>query len=164
MNERRIHQIFEVSVILKGAHALVEVIGGILLYVVSTSTINNWVNTLTQEELVEDPHDLVANWLRHTAHHLSVGTETFYSIYLLTHGLVKVFLVTGLLMNKLWAYPTSLTVLFGFIAYQIYRYTYTHSVGLILLTFFDVFIIVLIWHEWRILRGKRSISLGADSR
>ena len=163
IDERRIHQIFEISVILKGVHALIECAGGILLYMLSTNTIVAWVNALTQEELIEDPHDLIANWLRHTAHHLSVGTETFYSVYLLTHGLVKVFLVAGLLMNKLWAYPTSLVVLVGFIAYQLYRYTFTHSVGLILLTFFDVFIIFLIWHEWRVLRGRLASSTDADA-
>jgi uncharacterized membrane protein len=38
MNERRVHQIFEISVLLKGAHALIECIGGLLLAFVSTST------------------------------------------------------------------------------------------------------------------------------
>ncbi len=39
MNERRVHQIFEISVLLKGAHALIECIGGLVLAFVSTSTI-----------------------------------------------------------------------------------------------------------------------------
>jgi uncharacterized membrane protein len=39
-----------------------------------------------------------------------------------------------------------------FIAYQVYRYTYTHSVGLVLLTVFDLFVMVLIWHEYRLVR------------
>src|SRR6266568_9460961 len=55
MNERRIHQIFEVSVLLKGAHALIECIGGLVLTFVSTRTITSLVNSLTQEELIEDP-------------------------------------------------------------------------------------------------------------
>lgn len=154
MDEHRIHQIFTISVILKGIHALIECIGGIALYLVSTRTIVDWVNKLTQEELIQDPHDLIANWLRSTAHHLSVGTTAFYSAYLLSHGLVKILLVAGLLRNKLWAYPVSLLVLIAFIAYQLYRYAYTHSIGLLLLTFFDVFIILLIGHEWRILRDR----------
>ena len=154
MDENRIHQIFTISVILKGIHALIECLGGIALYLVSTHTIIDWVNRLTQEELIEDPHDLVANWLRNTAHHLSIGTTTFYSAYLLSHGLVKVLLVVGLLKNKLWAYPSSLIVLVAFIIYQLYRYSFTHSIGLILLTFFDAFVILLIWHEWRMVRRR----------
>jgi uncharacterized membrane protein len=61
-------------------------------------------------------------------------------------------LVIGLLMNRLWAYPASLAVLGLFIAYQLYRYSYTHGFGLIVLTVFDIFVIGLIWHEYRLIR------------
>lgn len=152
MNERRIHQIFQVSVLLKGAHALVECVGGIFLYFVTTAEVATWVNRLTQEELVEDPKDFIANQLMAMAQHLSVGTKSFYAFYLLTHGLVKILLVAGLLTNRLWAYPASLVTLGLFIVYQAYRYSYTHSFGLIVLSIFDIFVILLIWHEWRILR------------
>ena len=60
MNERRIHKIFEISVLLKGAHALIECVGGLVLAFVSTSAIVSLVNTLTQEELIEDPNDFAA--------------------------------------------------------------------------------------------------------
>lgn len=156
MNERRIHRIFEISIALKGLHALVECLGGIMLYLVSTATIAGWVEVLTQEELIEDPRDLVANTLLDAAQHLSVGTETFYAFYLLSHGLVKVLLVVGLLKEKLWAYPASLVVLAAFVAYQFYRYSFTHSLGLIVLSVFDVFVMVLVWHEWRLLRRYRA--------
>jgi uncharacterized membrane protein len=140
-------------VILKGLHALIESAGGGAHYFISTQTIAHWVALMTQEELTEDPHDFVATHLLSAAQHLSVGAETFYAFYLLSHGLVKVFLVAGLLKEKLWAYPTSLVVLGAFIAYQGYRYTHTHSIGLIVLTVFDLVVIGLVWHEWRILRG-----------
>ena len=152
---RRIHRIFVISVLLKGVDALIECIGGIALYLVTTHKIVEWVNALTQQELVEDPRDFVATHLLDLAHHLSVGTKTFYALYLLSHGLVKVALVAGLLRNRLWAYPTSLVTLGAFIVYQLYRYSYTQSLGLILLTAFDVVVMVLIWHEWRYLRRHR---------
>lgn len=139
--------------VLKGLHALLECFGGIALYLVGTDTIVRWVDLLTQEELSEDPRDFVATHLLSWAQHLSVGTQSFYAFYLLSHGLVKVCLVAGLLKEKLWAYPTSLAALAGFIAYQLYRYSYTHSPGLIALTLLDLVIIVLVWHEWRILRA-----------
>lgn len=53
MNERRIHQIFEISILLKGAHALIECIGGVVPYLVSTDVIVRLVNRVTQEELIE---------------------------------------------------------------------------------------------------------------
>jgi uncharacterized membrane protein len=155
MNERRIHQIFEVSVLLKGAHALVECIGGLVLALASTASIGGLVNRLTQEELIEDPTDLIATHLLSMAQGFSVSTKNFYAFYLLSHGIVKLALVVGLLRNKLWAYPASLTALGLFILYQIYRFVYTQSVGLIVLTVFDLIIMVLIWHEYGLMRHHR---------
>jgi uncharacterized membrane protein len=152
MDERRIHQVFEVSILLKGAHALIECIGGLALAIVSTSTISRLVNMVTQEELTEDPHDVIATHLLAAAQNFSIETKHFYAFYLLSHGIVKMVLVAGLLRNKLWAYPASLVVLGAFIAYQIYRYTYTQEFGLIALTVFDSIVMALIWHEYRLVR------------
>jgi len=152
MNERRIHQIFEISVLLKGAHALIECVSGLVLAFVSTSTILKLVNVLTQDELIEDPKDFVATHLLSQAQNFTVSAQRFYVFYLLSHGVIKAFLVIGLLRNKLWAYPVSLVVLGLFIAYQLYRFSYTHGVGLIVLTVFDFIVIGLIWHEYGLVR------------
>ena len=157
MKEQRIHQIFEVSVLLKGAHALIECLGGIALAFISTHTIADLANGLTQDELIEDPHDLVATHLLAWAQNFSVGTKTFYAFYLLSHGAVKIFLVVGLLRGKLWSYPASLIVLGLFIVYQLYRFSYTHGAGLVVFTVFDVFVMGLIWHEYRLVRRHLSI-------
>ena len=152
MNERRIHRIFQVSVLLKGAHALIECLGGIALALVSTSSIANFVNAITQDELIKDPNDFVATHLLTMAQNFSVQTQHFYAFYLLSHGLVKVALVVGLLKEKLWAYPASLIVLTFFVLYQLYRFSYTHGLGLIFLTLFDIVVMGLIWHEYGLMR------------
>ncbi|MDI7774766.1 DUF2127 domain-containing protein [Asticcacaulis sp. EMRT-3] len=152
MNEIRIRQIFNISLILKGIHALVECAGGIVLAVVSTKAIALFVNNITQEELVEDPKDFVATHLLAIAHNFSINTKTFYAIYLFAHGIVNLALVVGLFKGKLWSYPASLIILMLLIAYQLYRYSYTHGLGLILLTIFDILIVVIIWHEYRLAR------------
>ena len=152
MNERRIHEIFEISVLLKGVHALIECIGGLALVFVSTGAITGLVDTLTQEKLIENPNDFVATHLIHLMQDFTVGTQRFYAFYLLSHGIIKGFLVVGLLRNKLWAYPASLVCLGLFIVYQLYRYSYTHGAGLITLSIFDTFLMGLIWHEYRLLR------------
>ena len=152
MQERSIHQIFQVSILLKGAHAVVECIGGVALAVTSTDAIRALVDRLTQDELLHDHSDFVANQLLAWAQTFSVQTHDFYAFYLLSHGVVKLALVVGLLLGRLWAYPASLAVLGLFIAYQLYRYSYTHSLGLIVLTIFDLVVIALIWHEYRLVR------------
>jgi uncharacterized membrane protein len=152
LDERRIHQVFKLSLFLKGAHALIECLGGVALALVSTDAIASLVGTLTQEELLEDPRDFLATHLVEFAAHFSVSSQHFYAFYLLSHGLVKIALVVGLLRNRLWAYPASLVVMSLFIVYQLYRYSYTHSAALIVLSVFDVVVIGLIWHEYRLVR------------
>ena len=154
MDEQRIHKVFKISVLLKGAHALIEIVGGIALYLVSTATIHEWVNFLTQDELHEDPNDFIASKFLDFAQNFSISSKAFFAFYLLSHGAIKLLLVAGLLREKLWSYPASLAALTLFILYQLYRYSYTQSFGLIVLTIFDVFVIVLIWHEYKLVRHR----------
>ena len=158
MNERIIHRIFEASVILKALHAVIECVGGAALYLVTTSEIQQTVRWMTQSELVEDPQDVIATHLLALAQSFSVDSKSFYAFYLLSHGIVKLVLAAGLLANRLWAYPASLAALVLFIVYQLYRYSYTASLGLLALTVFDVLLIWLVWHEYRLVRKHLPLS------
>lgn len=148
--------LFRYSVLLKGLDAVLEIVGGIALWFISPEFIVRLTALLTRGELSEDPRDLVSNYLRHAANRLSLGGEHFIAIYLLGHGVVKLFVVVALLRNKLWGYPLSIIVFGGFIVYQVYRYTLTHSLGLIALTIFDLIVIVLIWLEYRAVKQHRA--------
>jgi uncharacterized membrane protein len=152
MQERRVHQIFVVSVLFKGMHALIEIVGGLALYLTSTATILAWMNRFSQGELIEDPNDWIARQVLKFGQHFSVAEHNFYAFYLLSHGIIKSVLVIGLLRERLWAYPASFAVFGAFIAYQLYRFTFTHDIGLILLSIFDLFVIYLAVHEYRLLR------------
>ena len=152
MKEKRIHRLFVLSVGLKGFYALVEIASGLALYRVAHAAIVHFLNRFSSDELVKDPNDWVATHLLDFAQGFSIETQHFYAFYLVTHGALKLGLVIGLLREKLWAYPASFVVFGAFIAYQLYRYTYTHDVGLILLSILDAFVIVLAWHEYRLLR------------
>jgi uncharacterized membrane protein len=97
MREKTIHQIFDISVTLKGLHALLEIASGVILYLVSTATLVQLVDGLTRTELIEDPNDFLARHVIKFAEGLSPATHHFYAFYLLSHGLVKAILVVGLL-------------------------------------------------------------------
>lgn len=157
MQERQIHRIFEISVLLKGAHAAIECVGGLVLALTSNAWIRDFVAQATQTELTEDRRDFVANHLALWAQGFSIETQHFYAWYLLSHGAVKIALVTGLLLRKLWAYPTTIVVLGLFIIYQLYRYTETHGLGLLLLTALDGVVVVLTWHEYRLMRRHLAV-------
>jgi len=73
----------------------------------------------------------------------------FASLYLLTHGAVKVVLVAALLKNKLWAYPWMIAFLLLFIGYQIYRIILVPSAALAALTAFDLLVVWLTYREYQ---------------
>jgi uncharacterized membrane protein len=142
-------RVFEIGIIAKGLDGLVELVGGVLLLFVTPGGIHHLAAVITQGELSEDPHDVVARYVLHTANGLTGSAVLLGAIYLLAHGAVKVVLVLALLMNKLWAYPCMIIVLLIFIGYQLYRIALDPSAGLIALTFFDALIVALTWREYR---------------
>ncbi|MEY4747711.1 MAG: hypothetical protein RLZZ416_760 [Candidatus Parcubacteria bacterium] len=151
-SERRVHQIFEISILLKGANALVELILGLVLLV--STQLNDLLLALVQNELVEDPGDFLARHAEQFARYLTPEFQLYSALYLLSHGIVKMVLVWGLLRDKLWAYPASIAVLALFILYQVIKIVQNHSIPLIVLTLFDLLVMWLIWHEYRLLQRK----------
>jgi len=152
------HNIFLLSIWLKGLNGLAEIIGGLLVVVFGPQTIVGLVNYLTLSEISEDPHDLIANYLIHSASGYTVNSQFFWAAYLLIHGLIKIFLVISLMTKRLWAYPTAIIIFSLFIVYQLYRFSFTHSLLLIILSLFDVLVIVLTYLEYQRLKGLQLVN------
>jgi uncharacterized membrane protein len=152
LRNRILHWAYEIEIWVKGFDAILEVIGGLILLFASNLMLNQIVVSLTQHELVEDPRDMIALLLRQSVANISLDTHIFGGAYLVVHGLTKLWLVTGLLRKKSWAYPATIGFLCLFIAYQLYRVSYQFSIGLALLTFFDLAFVLLIWREYRLLK------------
>ncbi len=138
MQQKRIHQLFQLSVAMKGLHGIVEIAGGIALALFSTSAILGALDRV-------DPH----HWL---ARSLNGSEHDYYTLFFLSHGALNLALAAGLLREKLWAYPATFAVLALFIAYQLYRSTHVHDPGLIVFSILDVIVIALAWHEYQLLR------------
>jgi uncharacterized membrane protein len=152
MNERRIHGLFVLSVGLKGFYAIVEMASGVALFLVAHDSIIRLLSRFITDERLQDPQDWVASTAMKLAQSFSLETQHFYAFYLFTHGLLKLAVVVGLLREKLWAYPACFVVFSAFIAYQLYRYSFTSDVGLLLLSILDAFVIALAVHEYRLLK------------
>jgi uncharacterized membrane protein len=146
---------FHVSIALKGLHALFETIGGIALLMIDPQMMNRLVLTVLQEELSEDPRDFIATHLFRAYQSFASGGKHFAALYLLSHGAVKLVLVLALFRNKLWAYPLMIITLAAFVCYQLYRFALTHSLAMILLTLFDLVVILLTWLEYGKQRSRR---------
>lgn len=150
---------FEIALVLKGIDGLLELLGGALLLAVPRHTLEAWVVTLTQHELSEDPRDLISTHLLAGVHNLSSSSQAFAAWYLLAHGVVKVVLVVAVLRNRLWAYPWMIAFLVLFIGYQTYRLALGPTLGLALLTAFDVVVVWLTYREY----GRQRIHQPASS-
>jgi uncharacterized membrane protein len=140
---------FRISLYLKGIDGLLETAGGIFLLIIRPEQINRFVAWLTHDELSQDPHDLIANHILKTAHHLTGASLAFGAAYLLAHGIVKLVLVVEVIRNHLWAYIGLIGVTALFVVYQVYRMADKFSLGLLLLTLFDLLIIYLTQNEYR---------------
>lgn len=142
-------KVFEGSILIKGATGAMEFLAGLLLLFVSPAAIHRFVVIITQRELIEDPHDAIANallgWTMHVAH----GGTAFLIVYLWVHAGIKLIAVIGILRNYLWAYPFSLVTLGLLMLYQVYAIVLKASLGMVALTIFDIFILWMIWWEYR---------------
>ncbi len=152
LDEKNIHVAFEVSLALKGVFALAEIAAGLLTYLITPQFVFDLIRTITRTELTEDPQDFVASYLFHAAQNLSVSSQHFAAFYLLTHGIIKLWLILGLWKGRLAYYPVAIVVFGFFIVYQIYRYNFTQSPLLLLITVLDGVVIWLTWTEYRYLR------------
>jgi uncharacterized membrane protein len=154
LSEENIRRLFRISLVFKGLFSVLEIVGGVVAYFITQSYLLNLVTAITQEELTEDPRDFIAHYLVESAGHLSVNSQHFAALYLLSHGIVKTYLIVGLLRDRLWYYPGAIIVFILFVAYQVFRFQITHSVWLLAITVLDIVVIGLTWHEYRYLRSR----------
>jgi uncharacterized membrane protein len=149
-----IHRLFQGGLALKGINAAIEAVGGITLLFVRTSTLVHFIESMTQDELHHVRHDIVANTFMHLANEISVSNKQFFAYYLAAHGIIKIIIVIGLLREKMWMFPVGLTALGCFVTYQLYRFSIGHSVGLLIVTIFDILIMWFVWREWGVKRSQ----------
>lgn len=154
----RFEKIFAGGIIIKGIDGLVEFLSGFVLLFIPPTTVHHFITFLTASELRQDPHDFIANLLLHTTQHFGAGSKIFAVIYLWIHGIIKLIAVFGILKNQLWAYPFSLITLGILAIYQVFSISVKPSVGMILLTIFDVFILWMIWREYGKVRAMHEAS------
>jgi uncharacterized membrane protein len=152
-----IHDSFEVSIFIKGFDGLLQIIGAGAILFIRPEILSRWVYWLAEKEFVFDS-DWTTRKLVEFASNYTAHAQVFAAIYLASHGIIKIFLVFCLWKRKLWAYPTAIMVFILFGVYQIYRYQFTHSVGLVVLTVLDAIVIVLTYLEYKQLKLKFNIN------
>ena len=141
---------FFLALAIKGIDGALELIGGLLLFVVPPSAITRVFRSLTQHELSEDPHDFVAIQFRAAAEQLagSASVRGFAALYLIGHGVIKLVLVGALVRGIQPAYPVAIVFLGSFVLYELYRFVLGHSIALLIFAALDTGITAMVVREY----------------
>ncbi|HET6924722.1 MAG TPA: DUF2127 domain-containing protein [Candidatus Saccharimonadales bacterium] len=141
----KLDRAFEISLLLKGLDGLLETLSGIAFLFIKPA----WVVDLAHAIVGYHPTGFIGEHILTSAQHFGHGTAIFASLYLLSHGLVKLVLVVEILREHLWAYIGLIVVTGGFIIYQLYHIFFKHpSISFIALTIFDVIVVYLTVREY----------------
>ncbi|MCE0764677.1 DUF2127 domain-containing protein [Pseudonocardia kujensis] len=151
----RTDRLFKLALLVKGIDGAAELIGAIVLVVVSGAAVHRIVAEVLAHDLL-GPADgtLARHFVAGTSEFVS-GDRTFAVLYLALHGVVKLALVVALLRRWLPAYPVAVVVLLVFVVYEIIRAVHTGSVLLPFLAALDLAITALVIREYRMLRRDR---------
>ncbi|SDG63852.1 DUF2127 domain-containing protein [Pseudonocardia oroxyli] len=151
----RTERLFRIALVVKGVDGAAELLGALLLAVVSGATVHRLVAEVLARDLLGDPDgSLARHFVAGTSEFVS-GDRTFAVLYLALHGVVKLALVVALLRKWLPAYPVAVLVLGAFVVYEILRAVHTGSIVLPFLAALDVAILVLVIREYVTLRRER---------
>lgn len=150
---------FQVSITLKGLDGLLEIASAFLFLSDNPVRVNSMINALTFHLLSPSQLSYLSFHLLHASQAIAGRAPYFIFLFLLSHGVAKVGLVTALWFNRMWAYPMMILLLVAFIAYQVYVMIYNPTIFMALLTLFDVFVIWLTKEEYakqRVLKSARA--------
>ncbi len=157
MRFKTIDDLFKITLIIKTFDSLIEVLAGIALFLINPNQISNFLKTILNYTLIKDPKDILANYLIAISQKITISSHFFLSFYLLTHGVIKIFLIIALLKRRLWAYPLAIAIFTFFAIYQIYIMILGYTSYYLLLTILDVIVILLTLVEYGHLRRKYKI-------
>lgn len=152
-------RLFKVALVIKGLDGAAELIGAVLLTLVSGDLVQRGIAHVVSHDLLGTPDGSLSRHFVLGTNEFASGHRTFAIIYLALHGVLKLALVAALLRKWLPAYPAAVVVLGLFVVYELYRAAHTHSILLPLLAALDLAIIVLVIREYRLLRSQRSESV-----
>jgi uncharacterized membrane protein len=152
--EKFLHYLFKGTVIFKGFDGILDVLSSIVLTCIPAHNRINILPFLVRKELVEDPNDLLGNYLMNISQHFLPSTIKFVILYLAIHGLVKIGMALALWSDNPKLFKIAGVVLAISIGYQMYRFTHTHSNLLLIVTIIDMLIMILLQHEYNKLVHK----------
>ena len=149
MISRASHRLYLFSLWLKAFDAAIEALCGIAIFFVTIEQVHTFIHWILHLRIFADPGDRKTVFVQHLLTGLPLDSREFLGIYLVLHGGLKIAIVAGLLSRKLLAYPFGLLGLGAFVIYEVTEYFTHHHTSILIMAFFDVFIMIMVAREWR---------------
>ncbi len=143
------HIMFLVTIIGKLVLGLSQLLIAVALILGLVTKLPSLARWFFHDELLENPTDILANWILTQVGTLPTLDLTFYQTYFAAHGLLHVVVAGALLYGVGWAYPASIATLVAFVVVQLAEWMHVGGVVLPTLTAIDLIVIGLTWIEWR---------------
>lgn len=135
---------------------MLQFIGGSALLLIPTQTLGRWIDYLMWHLISENPDNMIGRWLQHRSHHLSGHATLLVSLYMLSHGVIKLSLVFGLLKEKLWVFPFAFVGFGAILSVEMYHIFFHFFWGFCILMSFDIFVLTMAILEYRKLKAERA--------
>ena len=148
-------RVYSIGIIIKGIDGLLEFVAGLAI-LISPHLVHMVLDAVASEfgEHNARPFQFIAEYVGRVDTQLLHSGLLFLTLFLITHGAVKLGLVYCLLRRIVKAYPVALAVLVAFLIYQVYVLVTAPSILMAVFTVLDVVIIWLVWNEYQELQSK----------
>ncbi len=148
-------RLYRVGIVVKGFDGIVEFVSGMAI-LLSPHLLHMALIGVSAEfgEHNARPFQFIAQYIGRVDTQLFHSGLFFLTLFLITHGAVKIALVYALIRRIVKAYPAALVTLVLFLLYQIYVLITSFSVLMVFFTLLDVAIIWLVWNEYLELKTK----------
>ncbi len=98
MEKRRtVHAVFKTITVLKGVHAIIEIILGLALLILTKEFISSAIVAFIEGRLAGDPTGFIAKYITQFGIDLSLSIKLFFAFYFIIHGIVNLSLVYGII-------------------------------------------------------------------
>ena len=143
-----IHRTFKTLTALKGIWGFLEVILGVVLWVLSKNAFMSVVNFFFKEELAEPGRHAFSTFILNNVVPTTISLHAIIGIYFIVHGVIKIIIAASLWSEKIWLFPIALILLIATILYELYVLGHSFKLWILGSAILDIAILVLIHSEY----------------
>jgi uncharacterized membrane protein len=104
---------------------------------------------IMSHELESGPNDILFSLMSRVLMHHDFYVTYFLAGHFIFWGIIDIVLSVNLLKDKLWAFPVTIYLIIGFMVYEVFRFSHTHSLVLLGVMLLDAFVLYVTIKEYR---------------